>query len=61
MAYSLQTGLWKTIKNGLVVLAPALAAGYMAFLAAAPAEWQQPISVIAGFAGYFVKNWFSNR
>ena len=59
MPYSFVTGLWKTIKNGLVVLVPAFIAGYAAFLAALPPEYVPVAQVIGGFIGYFFKNLFS--
>jgi len=61
MAYSFLTGIVKSIKNVVVVLTPAFLAGYAAFYAALPPEYQTPISVLAAFLAYFVKNWYSNR
>lgn len=51
--YSFWIGLKKTIKNCLVVFAPAI----LAFLANVPAEY----GVIAGFVTYLFKNWLENR
>lgn len=59
--YSSKTGLWKALKNVVIVLTPAAAAGYAAFVANVPAEYQGAIAAIASFVVYFVKNWYVNR
>ena len=58
MEYSFWIGLWKSIKNTAVVLAPAGAAGYAAFLAEAPPEYQPYIMAAAGIFGYLFKNYY---
>ena len=50
------TGLWKSLKNMLVVLVPALAAGWTAFQANVPQEYQAIVMAIGGLVAYFVKN-----
>ena len=61
MAYSVSTGLWKTLKNGLIVLGPAIAAGALAFIGALPEDIAYRYSVPLGFAMYFIKNYIENR
>ena len=56
MSYSVKTGLWKTLKNTLVVLAPAAVAAWAAFAANVPTEYQPVVTFIGGFLGYFAKN-----
>ena len=56
--YSVKVGLWKTLKNTLVVLVPASIAAWAAFVTNAPAEYQPVLTFVGGFVGYFVKNWF---
>jgi len=46
--YSIKIGLWKTLKNNLVIWAPAI----LAFLAGVPAQYVPIASLIA----YFIKN-----
>ena len=53
MAYSVKVGMWKTVKNGLVMFVPA----FLAFLANVPPEY----APIAGLIAYFIKNWIENR
>ena len=59
MSYSFITGLWKSVKNTLVVLAPALGAGYVAFINNVPPEYETPIMLAVGFIAYFFKNLIS--
>ena len=51
--YSLKIGLWKTIKNGLVLFVPAI----LAFLANVPAQYVP----LAGLLVYFIKNFIENK
>ena len=51
--YSLKIGLWKTIKNGLVLFVPAM----LAFLANVPAQYVP----VAGLLVYFIKNFIENK
>ncbi len=51
--YSMKTGIWKTIKNGVIFWFPALAA----FLTNVPTEY----AVAAGFVLYFIKNYIVNK
>ena len=53
MTYSVKTGLWKTLKNGLIWFGPAI----LAFLANVPAEYAGVASIVA----YLLKNWYENR
>jgi hypothetical protein len=57
MAYSLKTGIWKTLKNGLIVLGPSI----IAFVAALPADVQIKYAAPLGFLLYFIKNYIENR
>lgn len=50
--YSVVLGIWKTIKNGLVVLAPSI----LAFIGALPPEIQVEHTIVLGFIIYFIKN-----
>ena len=51
--YSLKIGLWKTLKNGLVMFVPAI----LAFLANVPIEYTPIASLIV----YFIKNFIENK
>jgi len=51
--YSLKTGLWKTIKNGLIMFVPAI----LAFLANVPVQYVPVASLIV----YFIKNYLENK
>jgi len=51
--YSFGIGLWKSLKNVLIVFAPAL----LAFLANVPLEYVP----IASFIAYFIKNYIENK
>jgi hypothetical protein len=51
--YSIKLGLWKTIKNTLVVLSPAI----ISFLAQLPDEVTVKYAMPIGFIVYFVKNY----
>jgi hypothetical protein len=57
MAYSFKTGIWKTVKNGLILLAPSI----VAFLANLPADIQVEYAMPIGLALYFIKNYIENR
>ncbi len=59
--YSPITGLWKSLKNTIIILGPAIAAGWAAFSVNAPPEYQGVISAMGGFVAYFAKNWFQNK
>ena len=61
MAYSFWTGVWKSIKNTVIVLLPAMGAGWLAFVAALPAEWQGVAGFVGGFLAYLAKNYFQNK
>ena len=61
MAYSLKLGIWKSIKNGLIVMLPALGAGWLAFTQNVPAEYNVYITLAGGFFAYFVKNFIENK
>ena len=51
--YSLKTGLWKTIKNWLIMFVPAI----LAFLANVPVQYTPIASLIV----YFIKNFIENK
>jgi len=55
--YSFLTGIWKSIKNTAIILLPAGAAGWAAFQAEVPPDYQCYIMAIAGFAVYLAKNY----
>lgn len=61
MTYSLKIGLWKTLKNTIIVLVPAAVAAWGAFAANVPEEYKPVVTFLGGFLGYFAKNWISNR
>ena len=50
--YSVILGVWKTIKNGLIVLAPSI----IAFIAELPPEISAQYTIPLGFVLYFLKN-----
>ena len=55
--YSFLLGIWKSIKNTVIVLAPALIAGWAAFEVKLPPEQNTMIMAIAGFLVYLLKNY----
>lgn len=55
--YSLKTGIWKTIKNGIIVLAPSI----LAFAANLPDDVKVQYAMPLGFVLYFVKNLLENK
>lgn len=57
LTYSLKTGIWKSVKNTLVVLLPAFGAGYAAFIMNSPEDLQPYFMAIGGFFAYLVKNY----
>jgi hypothetical protein len=57
MAYSVKTGIWKSIKNWVIVLAPSI----LAFLANLPEEWKLAYAPLLGMVTYFLKNWYENK
>lgn len=59
--YSMKMGIWKSLKNTAVVLAPAAVAGWLAFVAAVPDEYKPIVTALGGFLGYFAKNFHENR
>ena len=61
MAYSVKTGLWKSVKNTVIVLVPAFLAGGAAFATNVPANYQPVVAAIGGFVVYFIKNFIQNR
>ena len=56
--YSFLTGLWKSAKNTIIILTPAIGSGWLAFQANAPEEYQVPIMAIGGFVTYLLKNFY---
>lgn len=57
MSYSFKTGVWKTFKNGVIMLGPAL----LAFLANLPLDVQTKYAPLIGLIAYFIKNWYENK
>ena len=55
--YSILTGIWKSIKNVAIVLAPAAAAAWITFQAEVPLEYQPYIITASGFVVYLFKNY----
>jgi hypothetical protein len=55
--YSFLMGVWKSLKNTAIVLAPAFAAAYLAFIANLPVEYQGVAATIGGFLTYLLKNY----
>ena len=60
--YSKILGVWKSVKNTIIVLVPALAAGWLAFTQNVPAEiyglpTQPIIMAVGGFLTYMLKNY----
>jgi hypothetical protein len=55
--YSFGLGLWKSLKNSLVVFVPAALAGWAAFATNVPVEYQSIVAFIGGFIAYLVKNY----
>ena len=51
--YKFTTGVWKTIKNFLILWSPAI----LALLANVPVEY----GAIAGFLSYLIKNYIENK
>ena len=61
MAYSFLIGIWKSVKNTVIVLLPALGAGYAAFLNNVPQDYHWFFMALGGFFAYLVKNYFQNK
>jgi len=59
--YSFLTGIWKSIKNVAIVLAPAAAAGWVTFQAEVPVDYQPYIMTATAFVAYLIKNYFQVR
>ena len=55
--YSFGLGLWKSLKNTLVVFVPALLAGWYAFESNVPTEYAGLIAFVGGFITYMLKNY----
>lgn len=61
MGYSIGIGIWKSIKNTIIVLLPAFAASWAAFVANAPTEYALIYPIIGGFFAYLIKNFIENK
>jgi len=61
MGYSFKTGVWKSIKNTIIVLLPAFAASWAAFVANAPTEYAVVYPILGGFFAYLVNNFIKNK
>jgi len=59
--YSLWVGVQKALKNGLVVMAPAFVAGWLAFITNVPDPYKTLVAAVGGFLGYLLKNWIENK
>jgi len=57
MSYSLKTGIWKTLLNGVIVLAPSI----ISFIAQLPEEVTVKYTIPIGFLLYFLKNLIKNK
>jgi hypothetical protein len=55
--YRFGLGLWKSLKNTLVVFAPAVLAGWYAFESNVPVEYAGFIAFVGGFITYMLKNY----
>jgi len=54
--YSVKIGIWKSLKNGLIVLGPAIAAAVLEFINVLPPEISLKYALPLGFVTYFIKN-----
>ena len=61
MPYSFWTGVWKAIKNGVIVLGPAGAAAILEFFRLLPPDISTKYALWVGFITYFIKNYLENR
>jgi len=56
MGYSIKLGLWKTVKNFVIVAGPAI----LAFMAALPEDVVIKYALPLGLLSYFIKNLIEN-
>ena len=62
VTYSFKTGLWKSLKNTLIVVGiPALILFVDNWTTILPDEWNTYAAPIMGFISYLVKNYIENR
>jgi len=60
--YSFKIGLWKSLKNTLIVVGiPALVLFVDNWTTIIPNEWNVYAAPIMGFAAYLVKNYLQNK
>ena len=59
--YNIVTGVWKTIKNSLLLFWPSIITGVLAFMQALPPEFQAEHAILIGLVTYFIKNYKENR
>lgn len=59
--YSKLVGGWKSIKNNLIVLAPAICAGILEFFRVLPEHISVKYALPIGFITYYIKNWLQNK
>ena len=59
--YSPLMGVYKTIKNGLLILGPAIIAGVLQFINVLPLEIQAAYALPIGLIVYFIKNYIENK
>lgn len=58
ISYSVWTGLWKSLKNTLVIVGiPALILFLDKWTEIIPNKWNVAAAPVMGFISYFVKNW----
>lgn len=57
MDYRFGLGLWKSLKNTVVVFLPAITAGWLAFTSNVPTEYAGLIAFVGGFIAYMAKNY----
>ncbi|MFH1276727.1 MAG: hypothetical protein ABIH82_06465 [Candidatus Woesearchaeota archaeon] len=61
-SYSFKTGLWKSLKNILIVVGiPALVLFVDNWTTILPNEWNAYAAPIMGFVAYLVKNYIENK
>jgi hypothetical protein len=59
--YSVVIGVWKSIKNNLIVFAPSIIAAGLAFVDALPPGIKVEYALPLGLVTYFLKNWHQNK
>jgi len=57
MSYKIEIGVWKTIKNGLIMFGPSI----VAFIGNLPESIKVQYALPIGLVLYFIKNFIENR